>query len=81
MVVTYPDIGRIGLLDKVLKDLKENKIDSIVFEKVEPNPRSTTIDAGAEIAKEENIDLVIGLGGGARWMPPKELRWQVQEIH
>jgi len=26
MVVTYPDIRRIGLLDKVLKDLKQNKV-------------------------------------------------------
>ena len=65
MVVTYPDIRRIGLLDKVLRDLKENKIDAIVFEKVEPNPRSTTIDEGAAIARKEKIDLVIGLGGGS----------------
>ena len=65
MVVTYPDIRRIGLLDKVLKDLKSNKVDAVVFEKVEPNPRSTTIDEGAVIAREEKIDLVIGLGGGS----------------
>src|SRR5271157_2996646 len=39
LVVTYPDIRRIGLLDKVLQDLKEKKVDAIVFEKVEPNPR------------------------------------------
>ena len=38
MVVTYPDIRRIGLLDKVIKELKEKKIDVVVFEKVEPNP-------------------------------------------
>jgi hypothetical protein len=65
MIVTYPDIRRIGLLDKVLRDLKENKIDAIVFEKVEPNPRSTTIDEGAAIARQEKTDLVIGLGGGS----------------
>ena len=65
MVVTYPDIRRIGILDKVLKDLKQNKVDAVVFEKVEPNPRSTTIDEGAVIARKEKIDLVIGLGGGS----------------
>ena len=63
MVVTYPDIRRIGLLDNVLKDLKSNKVDAGVFEKVEPNPRSTTIDEGAVIARKEKIDLVIGSGG------------------
>ena len=65
MVVTYPDIRRIGILDKVFKDLKQNKVDAVVFEKVEPNPRSTTIDEGAVIARKEKIDLVIGLGGGS----------------
>ena len=65
MVVTYPDIRRIGLLDKVLKDLKEKKVDVIVFEKVEPNPRVSTVNEGAAIARKEKIDLVIGLGGGS----------------
>ena len=65
MVVTYPDIRRIGLLDKVLKDLKEKNIDVIVFEKVEPNPRVSTVDEGAAIARKEKIDLIIGLGGGS----------------
>ena len=65
MIVTYPDIRRIGLLDKVLKDLKEKNVDSILFEKVEPNPRTTTVGEGAAIARKENIDLVIGLGGGS----------------
>ena len=65
MVVTYPDIRRIGLVDKVLKDLKANKIDALVFEKVEPNPRSLTVDEGASIARKEKIDMVIGLGGGS----------------
>ena len=45
--------------------MKTSKIDTLVFEKVEPNPRSSTIDEGAAIARQENIDLVIGLGGGS----------------
>ena len=65
MIVTYPDIRRIGLLDKVVRDLKGKNIEVIVFEKVEPNPRTTTVDEGAEIARKGKIDLVIGLGGGS----------------
>jgi hypothetical protein len=65
MVVTYPDIRRVGLLDKVTTDLKANGVDSVVFDKVEPNPRSSTVDKGARIARDEKIDLVIGLGGGS----------------
>jgi hypothetical protein len=65
MVVTYPDIRRVGLLDKVIADLKANGVDSVVFDKVEPNPRSSTVDKGARIARDEKIDLIIGLGGGS----------------
>jgi hypothetical protein len=65
MIITYPDIRRIGLLDMVVEDLRGKNIEVIVFDKVEPNPRTTTVDEGAEIARKENIDLVIGLGGGS----------------
>ena len=65
MVVTYPDIRRIGLLDKVVEDLKAKEVDTLVFEEVEPNPRSSTVDKGARIARDEKVDLVIGLGGGS----------------
>ena len=65
MIVTYPDIRRVGLLDRVVEDLKSNGVDTLIFEEVEPNPRSSTIDKGARIARDEKIDLIIGLGGGS----------------
>jgi hypothetical protein len=65
MIVTYPDIRRIGLVDKVIGYLKENGLDAIVFEKVEPNPRTATIDEAAELARAKKVQLVIGLGGGS----------------
>ena len=65
LIVTYPDIERIGLLDKVQKILRESGVECFVFDEVEPNPRSTTVDRGARIAANEKVDLVIGLGGGS----------------
>ncbi|MFC1947669.1 iron-containing alcohol dehydrogenase [Chloroflexota bacterium] len=65
LIVTYPDIRRIGLLDMVQKDLRENGVDDMVFDEVEPNPRSSTVDKGARIVAKEKVDLVIGLGGGS----------------
>ena len=65
MIVTYPDIRRVGLLDRVVEDLKSNGVDTLVFDEVEPNPRSSTVDKGAKIARDEKIDLIIGLGGGS----------------
>lgn len=65
LIVTYPDIRRIGLLDKVINNLKEKGVQSVVFEKVEPNPRTTTVDEGAATGRKEGTDLIIGLGGGS----------------
>jgi alcohol dehydrogenase YqhD (iron-dependent ADH family) len=54
-----------GVLDKVIKDLDEHGVKAIVFDKVEPNPRASTIDSGARLARENKVQLVIGLGGGS----------------
>jgi len=45
--------------------LKEKGIETIVFEKVQCNPHTTTIDEGADLARQERPDLLIGLGGGS----------------
>jgi len=65
MIVTYPDIRRIGLLDRAVKDLESNGVSVLVFDELEPNPRCSAIDKGAGIARAEKIDLLIGLGGGS----------------
>jgi alcohol dehydrogenase class IV len=66
MIVTYPDIRRVGHLDRVLKLLEKGGITNpIIFEKVMPNPRATMIDEGAAIARREKVDFIIGLGGGS----------------
>ncbi len=65
LIVTHPEMRGIGLLDRVIETLKENGVDAVTFEKVEPNPRSSTVDQGAELARSEKVDLIIGLGGGS----------------
>lgn len=65
LVVTYPDIRKLGVLDRVLADLKTNRVEAIVFEKIEPNPRLNTVEEAASLAKEKQIDMIIGLGGGS----------------
>ena len=66
MIVTYPDIRKVGILDKVLNLLDKAGITNpIVFEKVMPNPRVTMIDEGAVIARRQKVDFIIGLGGGS----------------
>ena len=53
------------LADAVRADLKTNGVDAVEFYDVVPNPRHTTMDAGVAICKQNNCDLVIGIGGGS----------------
>ncbi|MFH1824509.1 MAG: iron-containing alcohol dehydrogenase [Candidatus Firestonebacteria bacterium] len=58
-------IKKSGVLDKVVNYLKEEKIQVVIFDEIESNPRSTTVDKGGKLAKKEKCDLVIGMGGGS----------------
>lgn len=53
-----------GNLEKLVRSLGENGIEWILFDKVKYNPFTTDIDEGGAFAKENKVDLVIGLGGG-----------------
>lgn len=54
-----------GLLDKAVSLLEKNKIKAVIFDKVEQNPLTTTVYKGADIAKEDRCDVIVGLGGGS----------------
>jgi len=49
----------------VIDYLEKEDVLSVVFDKVEPNPRTTTIDEAARLANEKGCDFIIGLGGGS----------------
>ena len=54
-----------GILNKTINYLKEAGIDSCVFEGVEPDPLFSTVFKGAEAMKQEQPDIIVGLGGGS----------------
>lgn len=56
---------RLGYLDRVQNLLDNQGIASVVFDKILPNPIKSHVMEGAALAKEENCDFVIGLGGGS----------------
>jgi len=65
LVTGISSMRKTGVLDRVAKDLKASGVNVLVFDKVEPNPRASTIDEGSKIARQEKADLIIGLGGGS----------------
>ncbi|HDJ89740.1 MAG TPA: iron-containing alcohol dehydrogenase [Thermoprotei archaeon] len=54
-----------GYLDKVIDSLERNDIEYIVYPKVSTNPTTDMVDNGVKIVFKNNIDVLIGLGGGS----------------
>ena len=65
IVIGGSSVKRLGYLDRVRALLKENGADSIVYDKIQPNPIVEHVMEAAAIACEEKCDFVIGLGGGS----------------
>lgn len=67
VLLTYGggSIKKIGLYDKVIKELKDNGLTVFELSGIEPNPRHTTVNKGADICKKENIDVILAVGGGS----------------
>lgn len=56
-------VVRTGLLDRVKKALAD--VTLVEFSGIEPNPRVTSVNAAAKVAKEEGVDFVVAVGGGS----------------
>jgi alcohol dehydrogenase class IV len=65
LIITDPGIIKSGLLQKIEKPLRSVGISSAVFDGVEPDPKIEIAEKGSEMAKQEGVDLIIGLGGGS----------------
>ena len=65
LVTGKKSMRRLGILNKVIKLLEEERVEVIIFDKIEPNPRHSTVDEGGKLARKEKCDMIIGLGGGS----------------
>ena len=65
LIVTDKVIERLGFVEKTLSYLKEAGMDTRVFNEVEADPSTETVERGAKIAREYNPDLLVALGGGS----------------
>lgn len=58
-------IKRTGLYDKVLAVLKENGKNVVELSGIMPNPTYAKVMEGAKLVKENNVDLILAVGGGS----------------
>lgn len=54
-----------GYLGNVERYLKENNVESVVYDKILPNPTKRHVMEAAQLCRDEACDMVIGLGGGS----------------
>ena len=56
-------VKKFGTLDKVIAALPGREL--VEFGGIEPNPKFTTLIKAAAVAKEQNIDFLLAVGGGS----------------
>lgn len=67
-----------GHLDTVAKSLEKEGVNWTLFDEVEPNPLTTTIDKGITLARDNKADVIIGLGGGSAMDSAKAIAFGVK---
>ena len=58
-------IKKIGLYDKVIEILKASNKNIFELAGIKPNPAYTQLLEGAKLVRENNIDLILAVGGGS----------------
>ena len=54
-----------GILDRVNQILNKEKIASVLYDQVSPEPDTEVVDRGTFLARENRCKVVIGIGGGS----------------
>jgi alcohol dehydrogenase len=66
LVVTDGGIVRTnGIFDRAVSSLNSAGVFVAEYSGIQPNPRITSVRSGAKIARDENCDVVVALGGGS----------------
>jgi len=65
LLVTDRGVVNAGLLERVTHALDASAIDYTIFDSVEANPTTTTVQGGAEIFRKNTCDGLVALGGGS----------------
>ena len=67
VLMTYGggSIKKIGLYDRIVKEIKDAGLELFELSGIEPNPRIESVRKGVKICKENHIDVLLAVGGGS----------------
>jgi alcohol dehydrogenase len=65
LLVTDPGLWAAGHPQRALASLRDASLEAFVFDAVEENPTERHVQAGLEMARAKQIDLLVAVGGGS----------------
>ncbi len=65
LIVSDPGIVKTGAVDRARKSLDREGISVTVFDETRENPTTRDVDRCVRVARDVDIDLIVGLGGGS----------------
>lgn len=67
VLLTYGggSIKKSGLYDEIVAEINKSGLELFELSGIDPNPRVTSVNEGANICKKENIDVLLAVGGGS----------------
>ncbi|MFB0505771.1 MAG: iron-containing alcohol dehydrogenase [Thermodesulfobacteriota bacterium] len=65
LIVTDPGVAEAGLVEAIKGPLESDGIAFSLYDQVEPEPSARIVDQCTQYLKDENCDLIIGVGGGS----------------
>jgi len=65
LIVTGKVLVSVGITEKVVSFLKENGVDTVLYDDVNPNPTVENVEKGLSLYKKENCNIIVAVGGGS----------------
>lgn len=65
LLVTDKGLAAAGHEARAVASLQESGIDITIFDDVHANPTTKDVERGLQVARQHEIDLIVGLGGGS----------------
>lgn len=74
LVVYDKGVKSAGIVDPILEQLKENGIETVCYDNVQPDPPDWSCDEAGALGKKEACDGVLAIGGGSAMDTAKAAR-------
>jgi alcohol dehydrogenase len=69
-----------GYLDRVLGYLRDNGAAAVVYDRIQANPVAEHVQEGTQVARQNQCDFVVGLGGGNSAKGTSRIKMQASKV-